>query len=93
MNDDSNESVGSALVRFERSTLPKHKGTRTPVLRFLKIITPAKCVIPFYDGYIAWLKVGNLHQTTHGNTTVKLNQAAWSVNIDKPTGVGDFRLL
>jgi hypothetical protein len=47
------EFVGSALVRFERSTFPDQIGTRTVVLRFLKIITPVKCVIPLYDGKIA----------------------------------------
>jgi hypothetical protein len=57
--DDSNESVGSALARFERSTLPDHRGTRTVVLRFLKIITPAKCVTPGYDGYICEPKEGD----------------------------------
>ena len=50
--DDSNKSVGCALVRFERSTLADHKGTSTVVLRFLKIIVPVKCVISLYDGNI-----------------------------------------
>jgi hypothetical protein len=39
--------VGSALARFELSTLPDHEGTRTIVLRFLKIITPVKVSFPF----------------------------------------------
>ena len=50
--------LGSALARFERSTFPEHKGTRTVVLRFLKIILPLKCVIPLYDGYVVPSKEG-----------------------------------
>jgi hypothetical protein len=68
------------LVRFERSTLPKHKGTRTVVLRFLKIITPVKCVIPHYGGHIMPPKEGELHQRT---PIVKSNPPVWSLNIDK----------
>jgi hypothetical protein len=47
--DYSHEFVGSALARFKRSTLPEHKGARTVVFRFLKIITPVKVVFPHYD--------------------------------------------
>ncbi|KZT25090.1 hypothetical protein NEOLEDRAFT_1178832 [Neolentinus lepideus HHB14362 ss-1] len=31
---------GSALLRFERSTLHEHRGTRTVVLRLVKFLTP-----------------------------------------------------
>ncbi|TFK46207.1 hypothetical protein OE88DRAFT_1739662 [Heliocybe sulcata] len=34
--------AGRALVQFEHSTLPEHKGTRTVVLRFVKIIELTK---------------------------------------------------
>ncbi|TFK46208.1 hypothetical protein OE88DRAFT_1043726 [Heliocybe sulcata] len=34
--------TGRALVQFEHSTLPEHKGTRTVVLRFVKIIELTK---------------------------------------------------
>ena len=81
--DYSHEFVGSALVRFERSTLPDHKGTRTVVLRFLKIITPVKCVVPNYDGYISYPKEGELYQRASKHNG-KLNHKVWSVNIDKP---------
>jgi hypothetical protein len=68
------------LVRFERSTLPDHKGTRTLVLRFLKIFTPVKCVIPLYDGKIVPPEEGELHRRFFRKYT---NPPAWSVNIDK----------
>ena len=78
----SNEFVGSALARFERSTLPDHEGTRTVVLRFLKIITPVKCVTPNYDGYIGEPKEGELYRRARKR---KFNQPpVWSLNIDKP---------
>ena len=71
--DCSHEFIGSALVRFERSTLPEHEGARTVVLRFLKIITPVKCVIPLYDGHISCPKEGELYRK---------RRKVWSVIID-----------
>ena len=66
--------VGSALARLERSTLPEQKGTRTVVLRFLKIIEPVKCVMPLYDGFICCPEEGELHR---GKNKV------WNLNIGK----------
>ena len=85
--------VGSALVRFEKSTLPAHKGTRTVVLRFLKIITPVKCVIPNYDGYICCPKEGELHRRSR--MLLKMDNSVWNVNIDKSNNamIRAFRLL
>jgi hypothetical protein len=84
----SHEFEGSVLVRFERSTLPEHEGTRTIVLRVLKIITPVKCVIPDYDGYLCCPKEGELYSRLHRVTKkfpspLNLEQQVWSVNIDK----------
>jgi hypothetical protein len=79
--DYSHEFVGSALARFERSTLPDHKGTRAIVLRFLKIITPVKSVMPLYDGNICWPKEGELYQK-FGRKVPKV----WSVKIEKSKG-------
>ena len=80
--DYSHEFVGRALVRFERSTLPDHEGTRTVVLRFLKIFTPVKCVIPHYDGYICCPEEGELHRKPQRNG-LRIGQSLWSVNIDR----------
>ena len=71
--------VGRALVRFERSTLPEHKDTRTVLLRFLKITTPVNCVIPDYDDYVCFPKEGELHKKS-----VYAQSHPWSANIDKP---------
>jgi len=79
--------TGRALARFERSTLPHHEGTRTLVLRYLKIITPVKCVIPHNDGYIIQPEEGELHRTRSiRKTDVELDRLVWSINIDKPKG-------
>ena len=67
------------MARFERSTLPEHKGTRTIVLRFLKIITPVKCVIPLYDGYLCWPTEGEIYRRSYPKRDIKV----WSVDIDK----------
>ena len=91
----SNEYVGSALARFERSTLPDHEGTRTIVLRYLKIISPVKCVIPFYDGFIARPKEGELFRKCgRRGGLVGLDPPVWGVNIDKKnTMMRGFQLL
>ena len=83
--DYSHEFVGSALARFERSTLPEHKGTRTVVLRFLKIITPVKCVVPLYDGWIRFPKEGELYRRS--KNIRKMGQSVWSVDVDKSKSV------
>ena len=75
-----NEFVGSAWVRFERSTHPDHKGTRTVVLRFLKIITPVNCLIPLYNGYIVRPEEGELHRRCY---RYKTDHQVWGVNIDE----------
>ncbi|KAF8816983.1 hypothetical protein BYT27DRAFT_7205417 [Phlegmacium glaucopus] len=84
--------TGSALARFERSTLRAHKGTRTVVLRFLKIITPVQCVMPLYDGYIARPAEGQLYQR---KPSIRSHQQVWSVDLDKQKGlvIRGLRLL
>jgi hypothetical protein len=82
------------LARFERSTLPDHKGTRTIVLRFLKIITPVKCVMPLYDGSVCCPKEGELF---HKTSKFRMGQPVWSINIDSESESKEsllgFRLL
>jgi hypothetical protein len=67
------------------SMLVRHKKTRTVVvLRILKIITPVKCVIPRYDGYIVQPEEGELHRRFRSvKKTAKLDQLVWSLNIDE----------
>ena len=73
------EIAGTALARFERSTLLEHVGKRTVVLRFLKMITPVKCIIPSYDGHICRPEEGELYRRSRYNS---LEKRMWSVNID-----------
>ena len=70
------------MARFERSTLPEHKDTRTVVIRFLKIITPLTCVIPNYDehtGIPRPVEEGGLHQRAF-----RFANRVWNINIDIP---------
>ena len=71
------------MVRFERSTLFEHKGTRTIVLRVLKIVKPVNCVIAPYDGYICWPEEGKLHRKSRYD-----DEKAWSIDIDKSKDSG-----
>ena len=70
------------MVRFERSTHPDHKGTRTVVLRFLKIITPIRCVVPNYDGRLMPPKEGELYQR-YPIYSENAADKVWSLDIDK----------
>ena len=93
--DYSREFVGSALARFERSTLPDHVGTRTVVLRFLKIITPVECIMPLYDGYISCPREGELYRRYRTSGQKGPVPLVWSVNIDgsKDARIQGLRLL
>jgi hypothetical protein len=53
---------GSALCCFERSNLPQHQGTRTVVIRIVKIISPVTCRYPDYDGRVPLPVEGELVQ-------------------------------
>ena len=79
------------MARWERSTLSDHIGTRTVVLRFLKIITPVKCVIPQYDGHIRCPKEGELYQKSRGK--IAQLQKVWSVNIDRSIRIGPASIV
>jgi hypothetical protein len=54
------------------------------VLRYLKMITPVKCVIPLYDGHIVRPKEGELQLKSPKKSTVALDRLVWSVNVDEP---------
>ncbi|TFK45354.1 hypothetical protein OE88DRAFT_1669401 [Heliocybe sulcata] len=67
--------AGRALVQFERSTLPGHKGTRTVVLRILKVMKRS-------DGsdHASWTP----EPQEDGLDMTGMHQHAWSVNVDQP---------
>ena len=52
------------------------------MLRFLKIITPVKRVIPRYDNYVCFPKEGELYRKTSDIDRQK-NTNVWSINIDE----------
>lgn len=56
-------TAGTAVVRFELSTLPEHAGANMIVVRILKILQPVECVIPDYDGYHERPEAGSLITT------------------------------
>ena len=63
------------------------------MLRFLKMNTLVKCVIPHYDGFIVRLKEGELYRKTNTNGSFhKLNQLMWSFDIDKGVMLRGFQL-
>ena len=74
-----NEFIGSAWARFERSTLPEHKRTRTVLLRFLKIIS-LNC-LTLHKSYIVQPEEGELHRRRL--PPHKTDHQLWSVNIDE----------
>jgi hypothetical protein len=62
------------------------------VLRILKIITPLKCVIPLYDGFIVQPEEGELHRR-YLQVRKKVNLVAWSLNIDEGVKIRGLKLL
>ncbi|TFK46202.1 hypothetical protein OE88DRAFT_1739659 [Heliocybe sulcata] len=76
--------TGRALVQFERSTLPEHKGTRTVVLRIVKVIELTKSE-GSNDAYnMLEPKEGGLVMTR----TVGRHWTPWSVDVDRPQPSG-----
>ncbi|TFK46231.1 hypothetical protein OE88DRAFT_1668145 [Heliocybe sulcata] len=74
--------AGRALVQFERSTLPEHKGTRTVVLRILKVMKKS-------DGSddASWTP----EPQEDGLDMSGMHQHAWSVDVDQPQPGSGFR--
>jgi hypothetical protein len=64
------------------------------VLRYHKIITPVKCVIPLYDGSIVPPEEGELHRRLPitKKSTVEWDRLVWSLNIDKSKSLAAQRL-
>ncbi|TFK49316.1 hypothetical protein OE88DRAFT_410255 [Heliocybe sulcata] len=72
---DHTPFTGRALVQFERSTLPEHKGTRTVVLRILRVMTK-----PDSSDEASWMpepQEDSLDMT-------EIHQHSWSWNVDQP---------
>ncbi|KAJ7458474.1 hypothetical protein FB451DRAFT_1273222 [Mycena latifolia] len=59
--------TGSALARFESSTLPKYAGRRVLHMRFLKIVKPVACSVDSQRcrGRIIRPEEGQLHTVSH----------------------------
>ncbi|KAG6871823.1 hypothetical protein C0995_016112 [Termitomyces sp. Mi166 len=58
--DDPYPYQGRLLLRFERSTLAQHHGTRDVVLRVLKVLDPITLNNPAYDAYVPLPEAGTL---------------------------------
>ena len=70
-------SLGTVLVRFERSPLPEHIDTRAVVLRILQALTPIQCTIAGYDSHIKLPVSGSLlNKTEKGRKT-----RPWSMDL------------
>ena len=64
-------------------------------MRFVKIITPVRCVIPLYDGHIVSPKEGELYRRTPPHSRIPRIPEVWSYDIDKRKGslLRGFQLL
>ncbi|TFK52878.1 hypothetical protein OE88DRAFT_1792132 [Heliocybe sulcata] len=72
--------AGKALVHFERSTLPEHKGTRTVVLRIAKIVQLTKSENASGVDGVPEPKEGSLVMMRESYGA----WVPWSVNVDQP---------
>ncbi|KZT21908.1 hypothetical protein NEOLEDRAFT_1072704 [Neolentinus lepideus HHB14362 ss-1] len=77
---EHNQYTGRALLQFERSKLEEHKGTRTVVLRMVRILDMEKSENFVDIRSMPVSKEGNLmmKRGTHGAWST------WSVDVDKP---------
>jgi hypothetical protein len=75
---------GSALCCFERSDLPQHKGTRTAVIRIVKIISPVTFQDPDYNGPTPLPIEGELVQRYHRGRSLQPR----SYNVDSKLYMG-----
>jgi hypothetical protein len=75
---------GSALCCFERSSLPQHRGTRTAVIRIVKILSPPICVYPNYDGCVPLPVEGELVNYIYKRRGLQPK----SFNVDSPQYTG-----
>ncbi|KIM86971.1 hypothetical protein PILCRDRAFT_815419 [Piloderma croceum F 1598] len=80
--------LGSALCCFERSNLPQHKGTRTAVIRIVKILSPVTCRYPNYNGPLTLPVEGELVQRNYHRTGLQPR----SFNVDSIRYMG-LRML
>ncbi|KAG6826925.1 hypothetical protein H0H92_013882, partial [Tricholoma furcatifolium] len=64
---------GRILLRFERSTLPKHAHDRIVVLRVLKVLEPITPVEPDYDMFTPPPKEGDFLRTNSRNLVLSIN--------------------
>ncbi|TFK53887.1 hypothetical protein OE88DRAFT_1625265 [Heliocybe sulcata] len=69
-------SERQALVQFERSTLPEHKGTRTVVLRILKVITKSEG-----SDDASWMP----EPQDDSLDMTEIHEHCWSWNVDQPS--------
>jgi len=75
---------GSALCCFERSNLPQHKGTRTAVIRIVKIISPVTCLRPGCKGLVPLPVEGELIRRKYKRRGIQ----PLSFNVDSLNYVG-----
>ncbi|KAJ7082663.1 hypothetical protein B0H15DRAFT_436371 [Mycena belliarum] len=80
--------TGSALARFEASTLPEYAGRRMIHLRFIKILEPVSPLVDLktYDGRMQRPQEGELFEVSHYGRLPK----PWAYDIDanfKPAAV------
>jgi hypothetical protein len=72
---DTSFTSGSALARFELSTLPEHSGDHIIVMRILKFMEPVICIIPSYDGHLPFPREGDLfHRQRDQVFTCRIDQ-------------------
>ncbi|KAJ7617690.1 hypothetical protein DFH06DRAFT_101198 [Mycena polygramma] len=73
--------TGSAIVRFEPSTLPGRDGGRVLHLRIVKLLMPVSCTIKGHRGRILRPEEGQLFTISHHNGPPE----PWRCNVDRDT--------
>ncbi|KAK7028359.1 hypothetical protein R3P38DRAFT_2703968 [Favolaschia claudopus] len=86
--------TGSALAHFERSTLPEHAGSRTVVMRIVKMLSPPICVDASYDGRLPVPTEGEIFRRFMGKgTKPRLQPWFCDVDADQSDSAAALRML
>ncbi|EPQ61359.1 hypothetical protein GLOTRDRAFT_109411 [Gloeophyllum trabeum ATCC 11539] len=83
MSEKNPPFTGVCIMQFERSTLPEHRGSRTVVLRIVKILSLHLSAGAALDDRLPLPEEGCLLQTRFSRGRGAYCVAPWSVDVDQ----------
>ncbi|KAK6974619.1 hypothetical protein R3P38DRAFT_3239278 [Favolaschia claudopus] len=86
--------TGSALARFELSTLPEHADSRTVIMRIVKMLNPPICVDASYDGHLPVPAEGEIfRRSVSKGSKPRIQPWSCDVDVDASDSAAALRML